>query len=251
MDTPGINLAAMLAPPPITGLECVLCIQPHPDDNEIGMGGTVAALARAGCQVHYLTVTTGEVGNLDPTATRQQTAAVRRAEAEAAGRHLGAAGFHFLPHADGTLADIPTLAVEIASIIQQVQPQAIFCPDPWLPYECHYDHVVCGRAAAYAFMKSSSPHAVQGGRPWQPGAIAFYFTHSPNTVIDISDTFEQKFEAIALHKSQINAETEAMYRVYFSMKAAQLAQDRPFQLGEGFKVLGPLHAHCFTDAINI
>ena len=63
--------------------------------------------------------------------------------------------------------------------------------------------------------------------------------------------FEKKFEAIALHDSQMDAQTLAMYRVYFGMKGKELAAGKNFALGEGLKVLSPLHAHCFVDAARI
>ena len=73
MENPAFDVAALLAPPDILKSKCALCIQPHPDDNEIGMGGTVAVLAQAGCTVHYLTVTNGDQGNKNRTASPQET----------------------------------------------------------------------------------------------------------------------------------------------------------------------------------
>ncbi len=235
MENPGIDVAALLTPPEILDKKCALCIQPHPDDNEIGMGGTVAALAAAGCKVCYLTVTNGDKGNKNPAATPAETAAQRHAEAIAAGEHLGVSEFYFLDHGDGTLNDVVGLSAEIGQVIAKVQPDIVFAPDPFLNYECHWDHVITGRAAA-----NVAPHGA--------GAIAFYFTAAPNRVVDITDTFEKKFEAIAIHDSQMTPETLAMYRVYFGMKGQELAAGRGFALGEGFKVLGPLHCHCFVDA---
>ena len=253
MENPGFDVAALLAPPDILKSKCALCIQPHPDDNEIGMGGTVAVLAQAGCAVHYLTVTNGDRGNKDRTASPEETARVRHAEAIAAGTHLGAKDFHFLEHSDGTLSDVWALSVQIARIIRQVRPDVIFAPDPWLAYESHLDHVVTGRAAAYAFLISGRPvlAGCEGTQPHAVPAIGYYFTAQPNTVVDISDVFEKKFEAIALHDSQMDAQTLAMYRVYFGMKGQELAAGKDFALGEGLKVLSPLHAHCFVDAARI
>ena len=62
MDTMGFDINAFLSPPDILSCRRVLCIQPHPDDNEIGMGGIIARLAQLGCEIHYLTVTNGEMG---------------------------------------------------------------------------------------------------------------------------------------------------------------------------------------------
>lgn len=253
MENNGLDIGALLSPPDILKCRRVLCIQPHPDDNEIGMGGTVAVLADAGCEVHYLTVTNGDQGNKDRSASPEQTARIRREETMAAGQHLGVREFHFLEHGDGTLSDVLGLSVEIARVIRQVKPEAVFAPDPWLNYESHLDHVVTGRAAANGFLMSGRAH-LQGcadTRPYAASAIGYYFTARPNTVIDITDRFERKFEAIALHDSQMDPQTLAMYRVYFEMKGKELATGKNFALGEGLKVLSPLHMHCFVDAERI
>jgi hypothetical protein len=88
-------------------------------------------------------------------------------------------------------------------------------------------------------------------KPWRARAIGFYFTANPNTIIDIGGAFEKKFSAIALHKSQMDGQTLAMYRLYFRMQAGELGRKQGFSLGEGLKVLGPLHTHCFVDAVNL
>lgn len=151
------TLAALMSPPDLSGCRTVLCIQPHPDDNEVGIGGTIASFAQQGCEIHYLTVTNGDLGALDEQLSSAGIAAIRASELEAAGRLLGATVFHQLDHGDGTLEHIPALAGEIAEIIRTVQPDAILCPDPWLSYEAHYDHIVTGRAAAQAVLSSGLP----------------------------------------------------------------------------------------------
>lgn len=248
---PGLDIQVLLSPPDIMGMKRVLCIQPHPDDNEIGMGGIVAVLAQKGCEIHYLTVTNGDQGNRDCTATPEQTAKIRHAETIAAGRHLGASQFYFLDYGDGTLNDIGDVSAKIARVIRQAQPQAIFCPDPWLPYEGHYDHIVTGMAVSNAFHMSGRTNLDGAGdtQPWSATAIGYYFTASPNTVVDIAAVFDQKFEAMALHGSQMDAELLGMYRAYFSMKGRELTQGK--SIGEGLKVLGQLHTHCFVDANRI
>ncbi|WP_405114473.1 PIG-L deacetylase family protein [Paenibacillus sp. FSL K6-1217] len=247
------TIAALLSPPNLFECRRILCIQPHPDDNEVGIGGTISSFAERGCEIHYLTVTNGDLGAVDEQLSSAGIAAIRANELVAAGRSLGATVFHQLDHGDGTLEHIPALAGEIAEIIRTVQPDLILCPDPWLSYEAHYDHIVTGRAAAQAVLSSGLPLYPRGTltRPWQPKAIGFYFTAEPNTVIDITDHFERKFAAMALHASQFSEEQLAMYRFYFGEQGRQLAEGRGFGLGEGLKVLSPLHLHCFVDARRI
>ncbi|MBQ3487047.1 MAG: PIG-L family deacetylase, partial [Clostridia bacterium] len=183
----------------------------------------------------------------------EETAALRHQEALDAGRCLGATHFHFLDHGDGTLEAVLPLSVEIASVIRKVQPQAIFAPDPWLNYECHLDHQITGKAAANAFLMAGRGHFPDGGatQPCRLSAIGFYFTSKPNTVVDITDTFDKKFQAMALHRSQLDAQTLGLYRVWFGMMGQELAAGKGFPIGEGLKVLSPLHAHCFVKAETI
>ena len=98
MENLAPEMAALLTPPDIMNCTRVLCIQPHPDDNEIGMGGIIAKLAQRGCEIHYLTVTNGDMGSSDPSISPEETAAIRHQETLDAGRCLGASHFHFLDH---------------------------------------------------------------------------------------------------------------------------------------------------------
>ena len=189
-----MDISAYFMPPEIRNAKKALCIQPHPDDIEIGMGGTAAALAARGCQLTYLTITNGDLGDSTGKLDFSEIAALRRKETEAAGRVVGASDFLFYGLPDGSLSDIPSLAGRIAETVRVLQPDVIFCPDPWAQYEAHNDHIVTGRAAAQAFLSSSLsryPRDTQTA-PWQAGAIAFYFTQKPNTVIDVTKTFETK-----------------------------------------------------------
>lgn len=248
-----MDVSAFFTPPEILSAKRALCIQPHADDNEIGMGGTIAALAARGCEIHYLTVTNGDLGCQGAPMDPVQLAALRREEAMSAGKALGAARFHFFDLPDGSLENIPALAGRIAELVRTIQPDVIFCPDPWARYEAHQDHIITGKAAAQAFISAALARYPRGTQtqPWQPSAIGFYFTQEPNTVVDVTDTFEQKFAAMALHRTQLNAEMLGLYRVYFTMQGEQLAKGHGFALGEGLKVLGPLHLHCFTEAPHI
>lgn len=248
-----MDISAFLAPPEILSAKRALCIQPHPDDNEVGMGGIVAALAAKGCEIHYLTVTNGDLGAQGGPIDPSELAALRREETIAAGKALGAKEFHFFDEPDGSLRDVPALAGKIAELVRTIRPDVMFCPDPWALYEAHQDHVVTGRAAAQAFISSALaryPRETETA-PWQCPAIGFYFTQSPNTVVDVTDTFEAKFAAMALHRTQMSEELLGLYRVYFTMRGQQLAQGKGFALGEGMKVLGPLHLHCFAEAPQI
>lgn len=248
-----MDISNFFSPPDINNIKSALCIQPHPDDNEIGMGGIIASLARKGCKIHYLTITNGDLGLLDSRLTNEALASLRHDETIAAGKKLGVAKFHFFDYPDGSLESIPKLAGEIAELVREIKPEAIFCPDPWLQYEAHNDHIVTGKAAAQAFIGTSLIKYPRDTDtlPWQASAIGFYFTAKHNTVIDIRETFEDKFIAMAEHKTQLNEELINLYRFYFQMRGEKLAANETFSLGEGLKVLGPLQMHCFVEGSDI
>lgn len=246
-------LNQMLKAPKLKNIKKAICIQPHPDDNEVGMGGAIAALVQKGCEIHYITVTDGSLGLVDDSMTHEELASKRRVEVLASGEVLGVSEFHFLDYQDGTLNDIYKLSGDIAEIVRTVKPDFIFCPDPWLQYEAHQDHVITGKAAAQCFITSwlheyplgtkTLPHKVKG--------IGFYFTSKANTVVDISNTFDLKMKAMACHKSQFDKMTLTLFSLYFKQQAKKAAVNEKFKLGCGLKLMGENHMHCFTGAENV
>ncbi|MFI3207978.1 MAG: PIG-L family deacetylase [Eubacteriales bacterium] len=247
------QMQGLFAPPDIMQGKKALCIQPHPDDNEVGMGGIVRTLTLNGCQVDYLTITDGALGALSPALTGDALVAVRKMEIEAAGKLLGVSNYWNLGLEDGTLNHIPRLAGQVAEIIRKGQYDMVFCPDPWLSYEAHWDHVVTGRAVAQAFISCSLVEYPKdtSTKPCAPFAIGFYFTSKPNVVVDITENFDNKFDAMAAHKSQMPDELLELYRMYFNMRGMKLAQDEDFLIGEGLRVMSPLHMHCFAEGETI
>ena len=244
-------LSALMQPPRLDGIKKLLCVQPHPDDNELGMGGIIAELTEKGVQVDYLTVTDGSLGDISLTDGSVPLSEVRRAEAIAAGKHLGASEFFFLDHQDASLSDIPSLAGEIAERLRAGQYDAVAAPDPWNSYEAHNDHIVTGRASAQAAISSSlkSYPRGTGTSPVELKAVLFYFTGKPNTLIDITKHFPKKMEAAALHRSQMSPELLQLYTGYFAWRGMNMSSDQ--RIMEGVKALLPLHLHCIPESANI
>ncbi|MBQ0070309.1 MAG: PIG-L family deacetylase, partial [Spirochaetales bacterium] len=137
-------IQSLMAPPSLRGLKKVLCVQPHPDDNEIGMGGIICSLVEQGTQVDYLTVTDGSLGDLG--LVKGNLKEVREGEAKASASHLGVTETYFLGYEDGTLENVVELAGRIATVLREGQYDGIAAPDPWNTYEAHHDHVVTGLA---------------------------------------------------------------------------------------------------------
>lgn len=249
METSAI--AQLMQPPALDTCRSVLCVAPHPDDNEIGMGGVIAQMTAAGVHVDYLTVTDGALGDLGLHDSELDLAHVRKTEAIAAGQLLGVRDFYWLDLPDGTLRDVPALARAIAERLRQGGYDAVFCPDPWNAYEAHMDHVVVGRATAQAAISCNLRAYPEGTHtaPCNLQAVGFYFTGKPNTVVDITGYFAQKMQAIAAHQSQISPEMLQLYTGYFAFRGQRLTQSEA--IGEGLKVLAPLLLHCIPEAADI
>ena len=99
----------------------LLAFGPHPDDLEIGMAGTLAKHAALGARVGLCDLTRGEMGS-------NGTPEERVAEAEAAGRVLGAAWRVNLGLPDGGLAPGPTRSRAIVELIRRARPSVIAIP---------------------------------------------------------------------------------------------------------------------------
>ncbi len=130
--------------PPLPDLfqaHTVLAIQPHYDDNDLGAGGTLAALSRAGARVIYLTVTDDQVGVRDPLLPTEDTQIALRRDQTAAGQIIGVAEQVWLGYPDAGPIDYYALRADLIDAIRRLQPDVIFSVDPWLPYEFHQDHV--------------------------------------------------------------------------------------------------------------
>jgi LmbE family N-acetylglucosaminyl deacetylase len=137
-----------------------------------------------------------------------------------------------------------------------LRPDFLFTCDPWLPYESHNDHVLIGRAAAeaatlYGLTRLATESEVdEKFEPYDLTGVAFYATAYPNTVVDISRTYEKKHKAIDAYRAQFTDENLQQLHLYLSYKEQEWAADEAFSRGEPLKVLRGLHLHGYPDAVN-
>lgn len=247
-----MNLEDFIPMPDMEKCESILCIQPHPDDNEIGAGATIAKLAAKGCKITYLTVTDGAIGSLDPDEKPDDTARKRKIEAEQAAHILGVSSTLFLNYPDAAFLNEKSLCLDITGIIRKVKPEFVMTVDPFLMYEFHPDHRSVGLAAAQACMFSQFPNFApdSGDDTWAVKGIAFYCTSHPNTFINVDGTWDLKLKAIGAHASQFGGEYLEGLKYYFDFKARQYAENREFGRAEAFKVLTTTHLHMNVDTVN-
>jgi LmbE family N-acetylglucosaminyl deacetylase len=213
----------------------VLCVLPHPDDGELGAGGTIARLKELGANVRYVLVTGGGAGIRGKSA--DETRGIRRGEQEEAAEILGVDEIRWLGYPDGGGYDLEDVRRDLVEILEEVGPDLVMTVDPFLPYEVHPDHVKCGMAVGRALL--FDVHA----------PVAFFFTAYPNRFVCVDDGhWRRKFEAILAHRSQFDAEMADLLRRYFEKKAGIYGRKVGCSHAEGFKVLLPLMLHAFEES---
>jgi LmbE family N-acetylglucosaminyl deacetylase len=203
----------------------VLAIQAHPDDMEFGQAGTIAKWVREGAEVIYCSVTSGDKGSPDPEMVGERLVELREAEQRKAGEILGLKDVIFLGYKDATLVADLDLRLALTRVMRQVKPDVVLSFDPSArilqnSYINHPDHIATGEATLAAVFPSvrdrlTFPELLaEGLEPHKVPHIYLYATDQPNTWIDITDTLDQKIEALKAHVSQLNGEdpTEWMHQ---------------------------------------
>ena len=174
----------------------LLVFGPHPDDIEIGLGGTVALHTTRGVSVGLCDLTRGELGS-------NGTPDERQAEAEAARELLGAAWRVNLQWPDGGIIGSDAQLVTAVDLIRVCRPRTIA-----IPYwdDRHPDHRAASDVLTRAAFRSGLRRFTAASTaPWRPEWICYYFINdsvTPSFVIDVSAVYDRKREALACHKSQ-------------------------------------------------
>jgi LmbE family N-acetylglucosaminyl deacetylase len=195
----------------------VLVVGAHPDDNDFGAGATVAKAAKQGAKVIYLIATTGQRGSSDENMTPERLSEIRKKEQQEAAESLGVWEVHFLDYVDGELLPDLKLKEEVVRFIRRYRPEFVFTMDPSYFYfktlgmVNHSDHRAIGEAtldACFPLARDllSFPHHLKAGlKPHKVKDLFLYSIVPENATfyMDVTETFEAKIRALALHKSQI------------------------------------------------
>jgi bacillithiol biosynthesis deacetylase BshB1 len=203
----------------------VLVFGPHPDDLEIGLGGTIARHTAAGLSVGLCDLTAGELGS---NGTPDQ----RMREADAAADVLRAAWRQNLRWPDGGIDGSDDQIRAAVDLIRRHQPRTIA-----IPYgdDRHPDHVAASRVLTQAAFKSGLRRFETAFGPWRADWICQYFINdatTPSFVIDVSDYYDRKREALACHGSQFSPEGQDAVATRLSLSTfKQLIESRDAQFG--------------------
>ena len=231
-----------------------LFIGPHPDDIEIGAGATVAAMSAAGKHISFLICTDGRYGleYAPPGTTPEALIDIRKAEALAGAKALGVTDVRFLDLSDGGGYEKDTLLNAVAQAVGELRPDIIFAPDPFVPGECHYDHLAVAEAARTVafFAPFREIMALHGARSADVRALAYYMTARPNRYVATGAYFARQFEALRCHESQFPEGSEALKSVtlYLKLRTADFGLRSLKGRAEGFRVLGKTQMHCLPEA---
>ncbi len=178
-----------------------LAVGTHPDDVEIGVGGTLATLIGQGRSCAVVDLTNGEP-------TPYGSPQTRAAETEKAGAIIGLKQRIMLGLPNRWLTDSAEARVKVAEAYRTLKPKVLFLPH-W--EDAHPDHVQSSRISQAARFISKYTKTDMAGDPFYPPRVFYYFcSHlkkqaAPTFVFDVSDGFGQKIRALRAYHSQFFA----------------------------------------------
>jgi bacillithiol biosynthesis deacetylase BshB1 len=228
----------------------LLVFGPHPDDIEIGFGGTVALHAARGFHIGLCDLTRGELssnGSVDD----------RLAEAEAAGAVLGADWRLNLGWPDGGLYETPEHVADVVRLVRAAQPGVVA-----IPYwdDRHPDHRAASDTLSRAVFKAGLRRFASDTPAWKPQRVCYYFINDDAPVsfgLDVSEVYDKKRQALACHSTQFaptapdSVETRltgSAFRQLIESRDARLGAMTGVAYAEGVIVREPiLCSDLFTD----
>lgn len=181
-----------------------LVIAPHPDDEVLGAGGTMAKLSESGQEVFVAVVTTGK-----PPAYSAESVARVRAEAKSAHDLLGVKETFWLDQPAAELPEVKNIVLNgaIGDVVQRIAPQTILVP---FPGDIHVDHqlvfqsvLVASRPHQATYPKTIMAYETLSETNWNAPYITPPFV--PNVYLDISKYLERKIAAMRKFSSQLRS----------------------------------------------
>ncbi len=206
--------------------EKVLVFAPHPDDETVGCGGTIAAHCRHGDHVKIIILTTGDKADTRNRYSREEYVRIRKTEAKKAGVVLGVNDIEFWEYPDRELYLAENLIFRISDLLKDYTPTLIYCPSPT---EVHPDH----RSTAKAVWE-----AVQSNK-YLPYKMVFYelgIPFRPNTLVDITPYIKAKKKALKIYKSQ-QAENDYYNKILGLNKYRTYTLSPQVEYAEGYYIV--------------
>jgi bacillithiol biosynthesis deacetylase BshB1 len=210
----------------------LLVFGPHPDDLELGLGGTIAKHTAAGYTVGLCDLTRGEMGSNGTPEDRER-------EALEAAKVLGAAWRENLGWPDCGIDMSPNHIRSAVDLIRRHRPHAIAVP---YEHDRHPDHQGASRVLTHAAFMSGLRKYETDAKAWRPAWVCYYFINDgakPSFVLDVSEHYEKKRAALACYQSQFtptgpNAVQTRLTAASFRQLIESRDQQFGAQIGVGF-----------------
>lgn len=178
----------------------ILAIGAHPDDVELGCGGTIAKLISEGKKVAIIDLTEGELGTRGTNETRAQ-------EAATASEILGISARENLKMKDGFIINSQEYQFRIIEMIRKYQPEIVLCN---AIDDRHPDHAKAAKLVSDAcflsgLVKIKTDYEGESQKFWRPKQVFNYIQWKniePDFVMDISGFLDKKIEACLAYKTQ-------------------------------------------------
>ena len=224
---------------------------PHPDDVEIGMGGTIAKSVQLGYRVGVVHMTNGEP-------TPRGDPQTRVAEARAAAEVLGAQVCEILDLPNRELMDGPQSRYAVAALLRRYRPRILVGMAGRTPAASpdHYQAQLITEASRFYSQLTKWDDRFDDTEPFRidhlvfrPVPFAAEITHWPTRfVVDITDTIDRKIEAIRCYKSQFTAERFAGLEHYVRSTAGMEGVSAGVRFGELYAMPRPF---AVTDVVTL
>ena len=221
----------------------VIAVGAHPDDVEIGCGGTLASLAKQGYRVGIVDLTDGEPTPLSPGPE------VRLAEAAEAAKILGVAVRENLDFPNRRLFDGYEVRVALAKVFRRYRPKLVLgiadktplaSPDHWQTVQITDAAVFYSRLTKWDAEFDNLPVHRVTNQMWYPLRLKGLPERSSDRfVVDISDTIALKLDSVRAYKTQFGQREEQILKLVES-QAGMLGTASGFEAGEMFYTLNPV-----------
>lgn len=234
----------------------ILAFGAHPDDVEIGAGGTVISCVQKGMKVAVVDLTQGQLGS-------RGSAALRLVEAKNSAELMGLAARENLAMEDGFFEVDQQHLIKVIEMVRKYQPEIVLCN---APSDRHPDH---GRGSALVeracflsgLAKIETSYDGQEQGPWRPKVVYKYIQDyylKPDFVYDVTGLWDQKIAALQCFSSQFyKGDTSepktpisgAEYFDFLKGRAMEMGRPAGFILGEGFITSRPIGVKDFDSLL--
>lgn len=219
----------------------LLVFAAHPDDAEIGMGGTMAKLSEAGKKVAICDLTLAEMSS-------NGTVSLRQREAALASEHLGITTRINLELPDRGIQLAPCHIDPIVKVIREHRPRLVAAPY-WK--DRHPDHIQTSKIVQEAVFNAKLRRYLPSLPAWTVPQLIFYFINDldePDFIVDVSSVHHRKMEALRAYRSQFTpSEKDAVdtpltlgYLERVEMRDRLIGSKKSIQWAEGFVSKDPL-----------